>query len=86
MKLPNDNRGAIYPYLIFWIGLVLWAIIWIVFNEVILHVGEWHATMGEDPGFTWSILLTLCRTTPMIILIGAFVWAVVVSHREGGGG
>ena len=83
MRLPSDERGAVYPYLVFWIGAVFFALVWIVFNEVILHVGDWQATSTVSPGSTWSILITLCRATPMIILLGTFTWAVVVSHREG---
>ena len=83
MKLPKGERGAVYPFLIFWVGVVFFALIWIAFNEIILHVGDWHATAGEDTGSTWSILITLNRFTPAIVLFGMFVWAVVVSHREG---
>ncbi len=84
MRLPSGERGAVYPYLVFWIGVVFFALIWIAFNEVILHVGDWQASSAEgDPGFTWAILITLCRSTPWVVLFGAFVWAVVVSHREG---
>lgn len=85
MRLPSDERGAVYPYLMFWIVVIVGALIWIVFNEVILRVGDW-VSIGttEDPGFTWPILLTLFRMTPIIIALSAFVWAVVQSHRHTG--
>jgi len=86
MRLPKDERGAVFPYLIFWVIVVFCAVIWIVFNEIILHVGDWAATTGTESGFTWPILTALCRATPMVVLIGAFVWAVVQSHREGQAG
>lgn len=84
MRLLSDEHGAVYPYLMFWIVIIFCAFIWIAFNEVILHVGDWQATSAtEDPGFTWAILLTLFRATPMVIILGSFIWAVVQSHREG---
>jgi len=83
MRLLSNEQGAVYPYLIFLVGIVFFALIWIIFNEIILHVGEWQATSAQgDPGFTWPILINLCRFTPAIILIASFIWAVVVSHRE----
>ena len=81
MNLRGDERGAVYPYLIFWIGIVFFAFVWIVFNEVILHVNDLVA-VGSDSGGTWGVLLTLYRLTPVVILLGLFVWAVVQGHRE----
>lgn len=82
MRLPSGERGAAYPYLMFWIVIVFCALVWILVNEVILHVGDWVTGM-TDPGFTWPILMTLWRMTPMIIILSTFVWAVITSHREG---
>lgn len=76
-----DEQGAVYPYLVFWIVVVFSALIWIVFNEIILELGSWHADFGSPTGFTWGVLVILCRATPVVILLGAFVWAVVQSHR-----
>ena len=86
MKFPKlGERGAVYPYLVFFVIVVFSAIIWIVFNELILHIGDWHATAGgEDTGFTWPFLVSLCRFTPAVILLGAVVWAIVQSHRGTG--
>ena len=87
MKLPKlGERGAVYPYLLFFVVVIVCALVWIVFNEMILHVGTWASTSAtEDPGGTWLILMTLYRMTPMVIILGAFTWAVVQSHREGRG-
>ena len=83
MKLPKDECGAVFPYLMFWIVIVFCALIWIFFDEVLLRVGDWAATgMTEDPGSTWTILVTMFRATPLVILLGAFVYAVVQSHRD----
>lgn len=80
----KDERGAVYPYLIFWVIIVFCALVWIIFNEVVLHIGDWVSTGAtESSGGTWPILITLCRATPMIIILGSFIWAVVQSHREG---
>jgi len=84
MRLLSDERGAVYPYLLFWVVIIFCAVVWIAFNEILLHVGDWVSTGAtEDPGFTWPILLTLYRMTPMVIILGAFIHAVVQSHREG---
>lgn len=84
MRLPNGERGAVYPYLIFWIVVIFAALVWIMFNEMVLHVGDWvTASATEDSGFTWPILMTLWRMAPMVIILATFVWAVVSSHREG---
>ena len=78
------ERGAVYPYLVFWIAVVFGAFVWIVFNEIILRIGDWVATGATaDYGFTWPVLITFCRLTPVVVLIGAFVWAVMQAHREG---
>jgi len=83
IKLSTDERGAVYPYLMFWVVVIICALVWIVFNEVILHVGTWvSASATGDPGFTWTTLLTLYRITPIIVILSAFVWAVVQSHRH----
>ena len=84
MRLRDDNGGAVYPYLIFWIGVAFLALVWIIFNEVVLFTSDWVSSIGTDTGSTWGILMTLYRLTPMVLLLGLFVWAVVQSHREGG--
>lgn len=86
MRLPKlDARGSVVPYLTFWIAVVLLALVWIVFNEVVLRVGDWVAIGAtEDPGSTWLILLMLYRMAPMIVILSTFVWAVVQSHRHAG--
>lgn len=82
MRLLGDERGAVYPYLMFWIVIIFCGFIWIAMNEVILNVGDWQITSAtEDPSFTWPILLTLFRMTPMVIILSTFIWAIVQSHR-----
>ena len=83
LRLPEGERGAVYPYLIFWIGVVFLAFVWIIFNEVILRVGDWVSTTGTDTGSTWGILMGLYRLTPAVLLFGLFIWAVVQGHKEG---
>jgi hypothetical protein len=81
----RDERGAVYPYLMFFIIVVFCALVWIAFNEVILHVDRWAITRATAPhGGTWPILLTLYRMTPLVVILSAFVWAVVKSHRDVG--
>jgi len=84
MKILKEERGAVYPYLLFWVVIIFCAIVWIAFNEVLLHVGDWVSTGAtESTGGTWPILLTLYRMCPMVIILSTFIWAVVQSHREG---
>lgn len=83
MKLLEEERGAVYPYLLFWVVVVVCALVWIVFNEMILHVSDWVSTSAtESSGGTWEILLTLFRMSPLVIILSTFVWAVVRSHRS----
>lgn len=82
MRLLSDERGAVYAYLTFWIVVVICGLIWGIFNEMVLHVSDWAtASATQATGGTWEILLTLYRLSPMVVILSAFIWAVVQSHK-----
>jgi hypothetical protein len=82
MNLPDDERGSTHPYLMFWAVVIVIALVWIVFNEMIMHVNDWVSNSASvSDGGLWEIMITLFRFTPVVILLSALTWAIVQSHR-----
>lgn len=82
MSIFSDERGAVYPYLMFWVVIIVCAFMWIAFNEMILHVADWvSASATQADGGTWEILLSLYRATPVVIILSTLMWAILQSHR-----
>lgn len=77
-----DERGAVFPFIMFFVVVGLCGFMWVVFNEVILHVGD---IVTSDTGFAGPILLGLYRITPAALIVAAFIWAVIQAHRGDAG-
>lgn len=77
----TDERGSATAYLTFVAIVIIGALVWIAVNEFVLHIGDWAAAAGAADGGTWANILVLVRLTPIIVLLAAFTWAVVQSHR-----
>lgn len=83
MKLLNDQRGVVIAYLTVFFCVIAVAIIWLIFNEIILSVGSWSTAYAtESMGSTYSILIMLWRCTPIVMLLGAIMWAIIQAHKH----
>ena len=86
MKLNNDEKGVVIAYFTAIFIVIAVAVIWLIFNELILNVGNLATTQfTESMGSTYSILITLWRATPIVMLFGAVMWAILKAHRSSGG-
>jgi len=84
VRLIEDDAGSASAFLMFGAIVVLGALVWILFNEVVLHVGDWVNTSAlYSNGGVWSVLVTMLRLTPVVILIASLVWAIVRTHEGG---
>ena len=83
MKLLKEERGIAIAYLTVFLVVIAVAFIWIVRNELLLHIGEWANTGAtESFGFTYNWLILLFRVTPFVLFIGAVIWALLQAHRH----
>jgi len=83
VKLLGEERGVAIAYLTVFLVVIAVAFIWIVCNELLLHIGEWANTGAtESFGFTYNWLILLFRVTPFVLFIGAVIWALLQAHRH----
>lgn len=84
MKIKNDERGS-FPVVANVIAyVVIGALIWIIFNEMVM-VSFSHFQSGSHAsslGGTGDIMLFVWRLIPLLLLIFAVIWGIVVSHRQ----
>lgn len=84
MRLFNDEKGIVIPYLMVFITVIFVSLAWIICNEVLFHVGDYASNIAtESFGFTYNILVILWRVTPFVILFSSVLWALVQAHRRG---
>lgn len=87
MKLRKDERGVVIAYLTTFFIIIAVALFWIVMNEMLLRIGDWANTGAtESFGFTHNILILLWRATPIVLLFGSVMWAILQAHRSSGTG
>jgi len=80
--IHDDQRGSAAAYLVFLAIVVIGAFAWILVNEMVLHVGDWvDLDANEDNGGVWDTLVIMLRFTPVVIMLAAFVWAIVQGHQ-----
>lgn len=81
-RLMKDQKGIVIAYITVFIVVIMVAIVWIIFNEVILNVSNYateHTT--ESYGDTLTILITFWRATPVVLLLGAVMGALREAHK-----
>jgi len=79
----TDERGAFPAALGIVMMIVLVGIMWSVFNEAILRVGEWSSAFpAERYGGVDQFLIFAWRITPFVFLIAGVLWGVLKAHRS----
>ena len=82
-SLRNDQRGLVFAYIMVLAVVLGVAIMWIIFNEVVLHLGDIVETYGSASGKdVWAVIVLCWRALPFILIIGAILWAILRATRE----
>jgi len=82
-NLSKDQRGVVIAYFTVFFIVIGVALIWIIFNEVLLRAGEWATAYAtESFGSTYNILIYIWRATPFVLLLGAIAWAILKAHQH----
>lgn len=82
--LLREERGIVGAYIRVLIVVAAVAIGWLVLNEVVVKVGAIAQDMSSDPSASNVIVLVLklWRIFPIVLFVGAMIWAVLMSSRE----
>lgn len=82
-SLLKDQRGLVFAYITV-LGVVVGiGVCWIIFNEVVIHIGDVVETLGTSQGIDiWHLIVFLWRILPVVLILGAFLWAILLATRE----
>lgn len=83
-SLWQDERGLTGAYLRVVISVIIVSLVWICMNEFVFRISAASLSWSTDPSFpgTRGLLLYIWRITPVVILIGTIIGAILIAHKE----